>query len=129
MGSRQPTAGGHQVWRTAPSKGLDTAYRGCVRLGVEGRIMSHFYAEIQGNRGVASRGGSKKSGIRGHIRGWHVGARVICYFNEQTEQDEVEIIATAGSYNTGKTAVVASFSADDMRKFDSVTPAVFRIKK
>lgn len=32
--------------------------------------MSHFYGYLQGNRGVATRGGSKQSGIQSHIRSW-----------------------------------------------------------
>lgn len=38
--------------------------------------MSQFYASIQGNRGEATRGGTKGSGITGHIRGWQGGVRV-----------------------------------------------------
>ncbi len=38
--------------------------------------MSRFYADIQGNRGRATRCGSKGSGISGHIRGWNTGCRV-----------------------------------------------------
>ena len=51
--------------------------------------MSHFYANIQGNRGEATRGGSKDSGIDGHIRGWNSGAKVICEVNDK-DQDVVE---------------------------------------
>ena len=58
--------------------------------------MSHFYADIQGNRGVATRGGSKASGIDGHIRGYHSGARVACWVNDKG-QDVVEVYATHGS--------------------------------
>ena len=47
--------------------------------------MARFYAEIQGNRGKASRMGSKDSGIWGHIRGWSVGARVTWYVNDEGE--------------------------------------------
>ena len=38
--------------------------------------MAQFYAEIQGNRGKASRMGSKASGLWAHIRGWDIGVRV-----------------------------------------------------
>jgi len=33
--------------------------------------MSHFYGYLEGNRGVATRCGSKNSGIQAHIRSWH----------------------------------------------------------
>lgn len=38
--------------------------------------MSHFYANIQGNRGEATRQGTKESGMFGHIRSWNTGIRV-----------------------------------------------------
>lgn len=59
--------------------------------------MSHFYADIQGNRGQATRGGSKSSGIDGHIRGWDIGCSVVIRYNEQTEKDEMTIYLTSGS--------------------------------
>lgn len=38
--------------------------------------MSHFYASIQGQKGLATRCGSKSSGIVGHIRTWEFGIEV-----------------------------------------------------
>lgn len=58
--------------------------------------MARFYADIQGNRGQATRMGTKGSGIDGHIRGWDSGARVTCYVNSK-DQDIVEVYATTGS--------------------------------
>ena len=69
--------------------------------------MAQFYAEIQGNRGEATRMGSKESGIRGHIRGWHVGASVRCHNTEDT--DYVSVEATHGSNGYGQTKHVATF--------------------
>lgn len=57
--------------------------------------MSRFYAEIQGNGGSATRMGTKDSGIKGHIRGWHLGARVDV--DNVDGEDVVEIQATGGS--------------------------------
>lgn len=72
--------------------------------------MSHFYAEIQGNRSQATRGGSAKSGIDGHIRGWFVGGAVQCFVNEQG-QDVVQLFATRGS--SGATnKLIAEFTTD-----------------
>jgi hypothetical protein len=59
--------------------------------------MAHFYGEIQGNRGEATRLGTKDSGFRGHIRGWNVGGSVNCNYNESKDKDEVSIYATGGS--------------------------------
>jgi hypothetical protein len=61
--------------------------------------MSRFYASIQGNRGKATRQGSAKSGIEGHIRGWNIGAYVALHVNPKTGEDEVSIHITGGSYN------------------------------
>ncbi|MCK9370444.1 hypothetical protein M0R04_11090 [Candidatus Dojkabacteria bacterium] len=33
--------------------------------------MSHFYGYLEGNRGTATRCGSKKSGITAHIKSWN----------------------------------------------------------
>ena len=57
--------------------------------------MSHFYGDIRGNRGEATRGGSKDSGIDGHIRGWKSGAKVNCYVDNDGN-DVVEVVATNG---------------------------------
>lgn len=61
--------------------------------------MAQFYADIQGNRGEATRMGTKSSGISGHIRGWRVGARVVCEYNEQVDRDFVTVFKTGGSNN------------------------------
>jgi hypothetical protein len=59
--------------------------------------MSHFYAQIQGNRGEATRGGSKDSGIFGHIRGWNVGVRVDVDHDANLGQDVAVVRKTGGS--------------------------------
>lgn len=63
--------------------------------------MAHFYGEIQGNRGEATRMGTKDSGFRGHIRGWHVGGSINCHYNESKDRDEISIYATKGSNGYG----------------------------
>ena len=60
--------------------------------------MSRFYGSLKGNRGEATRCGTAKSGINSHARGWHIGARVSCFVN-QDGQDEVWIRLTGGSSN------------------------------
>jgi hypothetical protein len=59
--------------------------------------MAHFYGELQGNRGVASRTGSASSGMNAHIRGWNNGVKVEL-FNEDGE-DHIKIYLTGGSRN------------------------------
>lgn len=59
--------------------------------------MAHFYGEIQGNRGEATRMGTKDSGFRGHIRGWSIGGSINCHHNKSKDRDEICIAATGGS--------------------------------
>ena len=66
--------------------------------------MAHFYADIQGNRGAATRMGTKDSGIAGHIRGWKCGARVSC--DCVNGEDVCTVTATAGS-GYGKSRTIA----------------------
>lgn len=65
--------------------------------------MSHFYGEIQGNRGLASRQGTKNSGIWAHIRGWNVGVKINGVHTQKTdiapENDTFKIDITKGSNN------------------------------
>ena len=61
--------------------------------------MAHFYAEIQGNRGSATRIGTKHSGMWVHIRGWNRGIYVKAWVNEQGE-DCFSIYTTEGSNNS-----------------------------
>ena len=72
--------------------------------------MAQFYASIQGNRGEASRMGSKNSGIEGHIRGWNIGARVVCFVDKKTGKDTVRVFKTAGSSGFGDSSLIAEFT-------------------
>jgi len=60
--------------------------------------MSHFYGDLTGDRGVATRRGSKKSGIHSHIRGWNVGVKIEGDVDAQGE-DSFTIYKTGGSNN------------------------------
>lgn len=73
--------------------------------------MSRFYASIHGSRGEATRQGTAKSGIIGHVRGWNVGAKIVCCVNEDGE-DEVFVYRTSGSNGYGSNEIVARFTAD-----------------
>lgn len=59
--------------------------------------MAHFRATIQGNRGKASRLGTKKSGIVATVNGWNVGVDVVIKHNEETGKDVITVIPTSGS--------------------------------
>ena len=58
--------------------------------------MARFYADIQGNRGEATRMGTKNSGISGHIRGWSIGVRTDIQYDEETGKDMVRVYRTGG---------------------------------
>ena len=74
--------------------------------------MAQFYADIQGNRGEATRMGTKASGIAGHIRGWHTGARVSVDYDENTGKDIVRVFRTGGSSGRGQSELIAEWSTD-----------------
>lgn len=59
--------------------------------------MAQFYAEIKGNRGKASRMGTKASGIEAHIRGWDIGVRIFIHHGDG--KDIIEVYKTGGSNN------------------------------
>ena len=92
---------------------MSKTFNGRVRESIshhkQGERMAHFYAEIQGNRGSTSRMGSKASGIDAHVRGWNVGANIICRHNEETGKDEIFIYKTAGSNRHGSDVLMAKF--------------------
>lgn len=66
--------------------------------------MAQYYAEIQGNRGLASRMGSKDSGIWGHIRGWNCGIEVAGRVED--EEDRFYVYATSGSSGYGNRELI-----------------------
>lgn len=59
--------------------------------------MSHFYANIHGNKGEATRCGTKGSGMVSHTRGWTIGAKVVCDHSHSTGLDTIYISVTNGS--------------------------------
>lgn len=77
--------------------------------------MSQFYASIQGNRGMATRQGTIKSGLDGHVRGWHIGAQVFMSYNHETGKDECTIRLTSGSSGFGSDRFLGTFTADDLK--------------
>jgi len=69
--------------------------------------MSRFYASIKGNRGEATRQGTPKTGISGHIRGWDIGVKVRCFVNSEGK-DTCIIYKTAGSKSPGAVEIIAT---------------------
>ncbi len=81
--------------------------------------MSHFYGSIQGARGIAIKGGTKASGIEGHIRGWEIGARVYVSHDKETGTDTVRVYATNGSGAAGHDVLIAEFNAGTLKLCDT----------
>lgn len=62
--------------------------------------MSHFYGEIKGTRGSATRQGHKSSGLRARGAGWDIGANVDLYYNGKLDRNELTISIDHGNgYN------------------------------
>lgn len=78
---------------------------------LKGVTMAQFYASIQGNRGEATRVGTKSSGIVGHIRGWEVGARVYC--SHENGHDVVRVYKTSGSTGREREKLIATFTDNE----------------
>lgn len=76
--------------------------------------MSRFYANIQGSRGEATRQGTTKSGIKGHIRGWDIGVRVDC-FPDKDGNDTCTVILTGGSNGEHKSRYIGTFRGEDIK--------------
>jgi hypothetical protein len=57
--------------------------------------MAHFYGSMWANRGEATRGGSKESGLTVHARGWDFGVRV--ELSHRDGRDQAVIYRTGGS--------------------------------
>ena len=75
--------------------------------------MSRFYGAIKGSRGMATRQGTPKSGMVGHIRGWNIGAEVRMYV-DQNGEDACQVLVTGGSNNRGQCQSLGIFRAKDL---------------
>lgn len=73
--------------------------------------MSQFYASIQGNRGMATRMGSKESGISGHIRGWNIGVKAECFVDDEGN-DCVYVSISGGSNGRFDSKPIGTFMRD-----------------
>ena len=78
--------------------------------------MSRFYAGILGQgKTEVTRIGSKKSGIRGHIRGWDVGIWINAYVDENGN-DSFGVLLTGGSNRPGYVKVIGTFTTADLER-------------
>ena len=77
--------------------------------------MAQFYASIKGNRGEATRLGTKSSGMQAHIRGWAVGAQVWMTVDDNGE-DVVNIALTGGSNGSPAPVLLGTYKQTDLEK-------------
>ncbi len=70
--------------------------------------MAHFYGEVFGARGSASRLGGKK-GMSAHVRGWDLGARIEIFFDEKKQKDIVRVYKTSGSNGQESDQLIKEF--------------------
>jgi Na+-translocating ferredoxin:NAD+ oxidoreductase RnfG subunit len=72
--------------------------------------MAQFLGSVQGQRGEATRLGSKNSGLVVKANGWNSGVRVVA-MNEDG-QDVFYVYATGGSGYSGKSELIATVDND-----------------
>jgi len=81
--------------------------------------MSRFYADITGGRGTATRQGHAATGMRGHVRGWDSGVKVIARAEDVPELDKTvdvfDIWSTGGSNGSAHVQLIGH-----VRLFDNV---------
>lgn len=69
----------------------------------------HFYATVTGRGKTAStRGGTKKTGLNAHVRGWDIGAYV--ELSHEDGRDIVRVYQTGGSNDDKETKLIAEFA-------------------
>jgi len=69
-------------------------------IGEKWRVikMSHFYGYLQGNRGEATRCGTKDSGINAHIRSWNNDVKAWLYDDDGKDVLDISIPAGLKTY-------------------------------
>lgn len=67
--------------------------------------MSHFYGIVQGNRGEATRGGSRDSGFTATAASWQGSVRVYLYHDDETGNDMARV-SLAPWHGRGTDAVI-----------------------
>jgi hypothetical protein len=69
--------------------------------------MAHFYGTLQGNRGKATRMGTRKSGIETYAAGWGGAIRVTVFEDEDSKQDCFEVSLVPWQSSGGDSQVLA----------------------
>ena len=69
--------------------------------------MAQFRATIRGNRGQASRLGTKTSGIEAFVNGWDTGVAVV--LDHSKGKDRVKVYRTGGSNHSHSSELLAEW--------------------
>jgi len=77
--------------------------------------MAQFRGTIQGNRGEASRLGTKSSGLRITSNGWKSGIKVITTYDPDTNSDTHTVYATNGSSGGWYRKLIGVFADGDFK--------------
>jgi hypothetical protein len=72
-----------------------------------GEQMSHFYGTLQGNRGQATRCGSKASGVSTYAAGWRGAIHVETFIGDDGE-DWFAVYLTPWQYSGGESRMLAT---------------------
>ena len=62
--------------------------------------MAHFMGTVKGNRGLASRLGTKNTGLTVRCNGWHCGIEVYALYDATLQKDIFIVYQTGGSANS-----------------------------
>lgn len=84
--------------------------------------MAQFRSVIRGQRGEASRLGSKSSGMRADVNGWHTGATV--QIDHVDGRDRVSVYRTSGSSQGHSKTLVAQWFAAEATLYPTLTATV-----
>lgn len=77
--------------------------------------MAHFYGGVHGNRGIATRLGTKDSGLNAFANGWNIGVDVRLRHCKETDEDVVSVTLTNGSNSGGRDKFLGRFTTKDLK--------------
>lgn len=80
--------------------------------------MAQYRGTVSGQRGTASRLGSKSSGLTVTANGWDIGARVVV--NHEDGRDSVSVFLTHGSNNGGHAQCLGMFRLASDGTFEQI---------
>ena len=78
--------------------------------------MAHFIGYVKGQKGEASRLGTKASGLSISSNGWRFGVDVFMRYNEEKGIDEAVIELTTGSEHTSDKRMIGVFNREDLNE-------------